>query len=178
VKRVTLAVLAVTACMVGAGSMAVVQAEEVLRVGVLDVRKVMVESKTGQQHRAELEKMIKERRDKLSKEEASIKALQEKLEKDKLVLTDKQKEQKQKEVEDKIGVLKKMSQDAQQEVAKRDGELSTKASGVVRDLINDIAKQEKLALVVDKNQSVIFWVAQEVDITDRVLKAYEAKTSK
>src|SRR5687767_1469218 len=106
------------------GVTAAAQAQEKLRVGVIDVRKILVESKHGQQSRAELEKMVKERRDKLGKEEASIKALHEKLEKDKLVLNEKQKEQKQKEIQDRVGALKKMSQDAQQEVGKRDTELS------------------------------------------------------
>jgi outer membrane protein len=154
------------------------QADEKLRIGVLDVRKILLESKSGQAHRAELEKMVKERREKIGKEEAGLKALQEKLEKDMLVMTDKQKEQKRKEFDDRVGALKKMSQDAQQEVAKRDNEISGKASAMVRDIVDEIAKQEKVALVVDKNQAGIVWVAEEVDLTDKVLKAYEAKTAK
>lgn len=154
---------------------AAVSAQENIRVGVLDVRKVLVESKHGQKSRAELERMVKERRDKLGKEEAAIKALHEKLEKDKLVLNEKQKGEKQKEIQDRVGALKKMSQAAQQEVGKRDNELSAKASSVLREIVDGIAKQEKLALVIDKNQSSILWVGEELDITDRVLKAYEAK---
>jgi outer membrane protein len=122
--------------------------------------------------------MVKERREKLNKEEAGVKELQEKFEKDKLVLTDKQKEQKQKEFEERVAALKKLSQTAQQEVAKRDNEISGKASAIVRGIIDEIARQEKLAMVIDKNQSGIFWVAEEVDLTERVLKAYEAKAGK
>jgi outer membrane protein len=175
VKQVWLALILVGSVVAAAGA---VQADEKLRVGVLDVRKVLVESKSGQAHRAELEKMVKERREKIGKEEASLKALQEKLEKDVLVMTDKQKEEKKKEFDDRVGALKKMSQDAQQEVAKRDNEISGKASAMVRGIVDEIAKQEKVALVVDKNQSGIVWVAEEVDLTDKVLKAYEAKTAK
>jgi outer membrane protein len=173
VKKVVVGLtMAAALCVTAAAS-----AQEKVRVGVIDVRKVLVESKHGQQSRAELEKMVKERRDKLGKEEAAIKAMHEKLEKDKLVLNEKQKEQKQKEIQDRVGTLKKMSQEAQQEVGKRDNELSAKASSVLREIVDSIAKQEKLTLVIDKNQSSILWVGEEVDITDRVLKAYEAKVA-
>ncbi|HKQ29912.1 MAG TPA: OmpH family outer membrane protein [Burkholderiales bacterium] len=160
------------------GVAAVAQAQAKLRVGVIDTRKILVESKSGQQSRAELEKMVKERREKLGKEEAAIKALHEKLEKDKLVLNDGQKAQKQKEIEDRVGALKKMSQDAQQEVGKRDSELSSKAGTLLKEIVDGIAKQEKLAMVIDKNQSGVLWVEEQVDITDKALKAYEAKLGK
>lgn len=155
-----------------------VTAQDKLRAGVIDVRKIMTESKIGQQYRAELEKMAKERRDKLGKEETAIKALHEKLEKDKLVLNDKQKEQKQKEIEDKVAALKKMAQEAQQEMGKREAELSQKASASLRDVAEVIAKQEKFSMVIDKNQPVIVWVEEQVDITDKVMKAYDAKGAK
>lgn len=168
--------MAVIGCLCGLATAA--QAQDKLRVGVIDVRKVLVESKPGQRHRVELEKMVKERRDKLTKEETNIKSLREKLEKDKLVLTDVQKDQKQKEIEGKIADAQKLAQEYQQQVAKRDNELSSEASAIVREIIADIAKQEKLAMVVDKNQSGIFWVEEPVDITERVAKAYETKAGK
>ncbi len=168
--------MVVIGCLCGLATAA--QAQDKLRIGTLDVRKVLVESKPGQQHRVELEKMVKERRDKLTKEETNIKSLQEKLEKDKLVLTEIQKEQKQKEIERKIADVQKVAQEYQQQVAKRDNELSGEASAIVREIIADIAKQEKLVMVVDKNQSGIFWVEEPVDITERVAKAYEAKVGK
>jgi outer membrane protein len=169
------AVLAAIAALVAATT---ALADEKMRVGIVDVRKVLVESKIGKQNHAELEKMVKERRDKLGKEETAIKAMVEKFEKDKLVLNDKQKEQKQKEIQDKVDALKKMSQDAQEEVRKRDAELSSKAGAVLREVLNSIARQEKVAFVIDKNQSSIVWVEEEVDITEKVSKAYEAKTGK
>lgn len=155
------------------GLVGTAQAEEKLRVGVLDMRKVMMESKPGQQYRAELEKMVKERREKLTKEESGLKSLQEKFEKDKLVMNDKQKEQRQKEIDDKAAALQKALQEAQQQVSKRDSELSGEARNAVTEIIADVAKKEKLSMVVDRNQFV--WAEEQVDITDQVAKAYEAK---
>jgi outer membrane protein len=155
-----------------------VQAQEKLRVGIVDARKVLTESKAGQQNRAELDKMVKERREKLSKEDTAIKALYEKLEKDKLMLNDKQKEQKQKEIEDRFSALKKMQQEAQQEVGKREHEFTVKLVAVLREVVAGVAKQEKLAMVISKNQDSIVWVEEEVDITDKVLKAFDAKPAK
>lgn len=177
-KKVVASTVVIVSLGVGSLAGSVAQAAEKLRVGIVDVRKVLVESKAGQVHRAELEKLVKSEREKLAKEETSVRSLQEKLEKDKLTLTDKQKEQKQKEIETKMGALQKSVEEAKQKVAKRDNELSGAASKVVRDIIADIAVQEKLAMVMDKNQAGIFWVEEQVDITERVAKAYEAKAPK
>jgi len=165
----------VIGCLCGLGTAA--QAED-KRIGVVDLRKVVIDGKAGQQSRAELEKMVKEKRDKLAKDDAAIKKLQEAYEKDQLTFTDKQKEQKQKELEEKMRAMQKTMQDAQQEVNKRENELSQKARAIVGDIIADIAKQEKLAMVVDKNQPGIVWLDEPVDITERVAKAYEAKSGK
>jgi outer membrane protein len=161
--------------MVGLLCAGVAQAQDKLRIGVLDIRKVLFESKPGKQQGSEIEKMVKERRDKLAKEDSNIKLLYEKLEKDKLTMTDKQKEQKQKEIDDKKTALQKSAQEAEQQVAKRRNELLSDASKVVQEIIADVAKKEKLSMVIGKNESGIFWVEETVDITEQVANAYEAK---
>ena len=70
-------------------------------IGYVDVRKVMLESKTGKKNRAELEMMIKEKEGALKKEEQKLKAMQEAFQKDQLMMTDAQKQQKQKEFQEK-----------------------------------------------------------------------------
>lgn len=174
-KRVLASVLMVA---LAVGLMTGAQAQEPLRIGVLDVRKVILDSKPGQAHRAERDKLVKERREQIAKEEAAIRALQEKLDKDKLVLTDKQKEQKQKEINDKIAVFQKAAQEAQQDLAKRDNEALARFEAALRGIVGDVAKQEKLSFVIDRNQSGLVWVDEPVDITEKVMKAYEAKSAK
>lgn len=154
------------------------QAQEKLRVGVLDVRKVIFESKPGQAQRVERDKLMKEKRDQIAREESAIRALHEKFEKDKLVLTDKQKEQKQAELKERIAAFQKMSQQAQQEMSKRDNESLAKIDAVLQGIVSEIGKQEKLAFVIDRGQPGVVWVDEPVDITDKVFKAYEAKGGK
>jgi outer membrane protein len=171
-----LASVAVLAVMVGAVDFAA--AEEKLRIGIVDLRKIVLESKPGQAHRAERDKIVKERREKLAKEEQAVRGLQEKLEKDKLVLTETQQEQKRKEISDKIAALQKEAQTAQQEVSQRDNEALKKADALLHAIVADIGKQEKLSMVVDRNQPGLVWIDQPVDITDKAMKAYEAKAGK
>lgn len=171
-----LAGLAVWGVLIGAAAAA--QAQDPLKIGVVDLRKVVLESKPGQAHRADRDKTIKERSDKLGKEDAAIRAMQEQLEKDKLVLTDKQKEQKQKEIAEKIAALQKASQAAQQEISKRDNEVLKKADALLHSIVAEIGKQEKLSMVVDRNQPGLVWIDAPVDITDKVIKVYETKAGK
>jgi outer membrane protein len=171
-----LAGMAVMSVMIGAVDFAA--AQEKLRIGVVDLRKVVLESKPGQAHRAARDKTVKDLREKLAKEEQSVRALQEKLDKDKLVLTETQQEQKRKEIADKIAALQKDAQTAQQEVSQRDNDALKKADTLLHAIVADIGKQEKLSMVLDRNQPGLVWIDQPVDITDKVMKAYEAKAGK
>jgi outer membrane protein len=159
------------------GAMATAQAEG-FRVGVVDVRKVLTEGKSGLQYRATIEKMVKERQDKITKEDVKLRALREDLEKNSLVLSDAQKEQKRKEIDEKVKLLRQMSRDAEDEVKKRESEILGAASKVLRGILDEIAKQEKVAIVVDKAQSGFLWAQEDVDLTEKVMKAYEAKAPK
>ncbi len=174
-KRVVMSLLLMGSLIGVAGA---APAQDKVRIGVVDVRKVMLESEPGKRFRTELEKMMQDERSKLTKEDESLKKLQEQYEKDKLTMTDKQKQEKQKQIEEKAGSLRKAAQEAQQRVAKRDTELSGGATKIVQEAISDVARQEKLAMVIDKNQNGIYWVDDPVDITDRVIKAYEVKAKK
>lgn len=175
-KKLSVAVLMVTLALTwGAG----VQAQEKIRVGIVDGRKVLFESAPGKQFRAEMEKMVKDRQTKLSEEEKKIKALRDAAERDKLLLTDKQKEEKRQELEQKFADYQKMRQEMQKQLADHESGITREMSRRINDVVAQVAKEEKLTLVLDKSQPTgIVWVEEPIDITARVLKAYEAKAGK
>ena len=65
-------------------------------IGYVDARKVLLESKLGKKNKADFEKLIKNKESTLAKEEEKLKAMQEAFRKDQLMMTDDQKQAKQK----------------------------------------------------------------------------------
>jgi len=158
------------------GQAGVTLAQETAKYGYVDMRKLMLESKAGQRGKSEIERLVKQKQEQIAKEEQKIKDLRQAADKDQLVFTEAQKRAKQREIQQKTEDLQQLAKDAQREVAKKDNEFSSKAIAEIRALIAEIAKEEKLSLVFEKNEMPVLYATEGPDLTDKVLKKYDAKT--
>jgi len=147
---------------------------EDIRIGYVDMRKVMTESKAGSKVRADIEKTIKERREVLAREEQRLKDLQQAFEKDKLLLTENQRATKQKEFEEKVRAFQQARADAQREIETKEREFTSKALPKIRDIIRDLAKEQKLTLVLDKNEAPVLYAPEGPDLTEKVMQRFDA----
>jgi outer membrane protein len=154
----------------------VAQGEDI-KIGFVDVRQVVVESAAGKQHRAEMEKAVKEKRAALDEEQKKLQALKEGYEKDALTYTDAQKRSKQRDLEDKFQALQDKAAQADKELTQRDGEFTNKAVAEIKELIAVVAKEEKVGMVFAKSDLVLF-TANSVDLTPKVLQKYDTKPAK
>ena len=75
----------------------VAHAEDKLKIGYVDLRQVLMESNVGKQHKAAMEKVVKEKQGALEQEEKKLQTQKEGYEKDQLTYTDAQKRTKQRD---------------------------------------------------------------------------------
>jgi len=141
-------------------------------IGYVDMRRVLTESKSGQRVKAELEKTVKQRQETLAKEEDKLKALERAFEKDKLILSDAQRQEKQKEFQQKLEAYQKSAGEAQREIQQKEQEYTKKAVPEIRAIIRDLAKEEKLTLVFEKHEIPALYATDGPDLTEKVLARY------
>jgi len=151
-------------------------AQETLKIGYVDVRAVISESKSGKQFKAELDKYVKNKQASLKKEEEKLVSLKQSLEKEALTLSDAQKQEKQKSFQEKVQALQKMAQDADRELRQKDNEYSNKALQAVREIINEVAKEEKFNLILSRNE--VLYGEDAMNLTAKVTAKYDARASK
>jgi outer membrane protein len=168
-KRIVLASL-VALCLLSVVS---AYAQDV-KIGYVDMRRVMIESKSGSKVRAEIEKTIKERRESLARDEQQLKNLQQAFEKDKLLLSESQRATKQNEFEEKVKAFQKARADAQREIEQKERDFTSKALPKVREIIRVIAKEQKLSLVFEKNEAPVLYAADGPDLTEKVIQRFDA----
>jgi len=153
-------------------------AEDALRVGVVDLRKVATESRAGKAHKVEMERLIKEKQAQIERDRKKLEDMQAAAEKEALTFTDAQKRSKQREMEDKVAALKRLSDDAKQELAARDSEFTRKVLTELRSVVSDVARDEKVRLVLEKFESSVWYHDPALDITDKVLARFDARPAK
>jgi outer membrane protein len=150
-------------------------AADSVKIGYVDVRAVLVESKAGKQHKADLDKYVNDKKAVIKKEEEKLKALQQSLEKDALTLTESQKQEKQRSFQEKVQAFQKMAQDAERELRQKDTEYTNKALDEVRKIITETAKEEKLGLVLGKTEMSVLYAEDGMDLTPKVIKKYDSR---
>lgn len=146
-----------------------------VRIGYVDMRRVLTESKAGKQVKGEIEKTVKQRQETLAREEQKLKDMQQAYEKDKLILSEPQRQEKQKDFEQKLNAYRQATAEAQREIQQKEQEYTKKTLPAVRTIISDIAKDEKLTLVFEKHEMPVLYAADGPDLTDKVIKRLDAK---
>jgi len=150
-------------------------AADQLAIGYVDMRAVLLQSKAGKQHKADIEKFVKAKQATLKKEEEKLKTLQQALEKEMLTLTEAQKQDKQRGFQEKVQALQKMAQDAERELRKKDSEYTNKSVEEIRKIITETAKEEKISLVLGKTDASVLVAEDGMDLTSKVIKKYDSR---
>ena len=146
-------------------------------IGYVDMRKVLTENKAGQRVKADIEKAAKLRQDALAKEEQKLKAMEQAYEKDKLLLSEPQRKEKQNDFKKKVESYQKQASQAQRELSKKEADYTKKAVPEIRAIIGELAREQKLSLVFEKSQIPALYAADGPDLTEAVLARYN-KTQK
>ena len=150
-------------------------AEDKLKIGYVDLRQVLIESNVGKQHKAAMEKVVKEKQGALEQEEKKLQTQKEGYEKEQLTYTDAQKRTKQRDLQDKFQALQDKANDAQKELRQKDSDFTSKALKEIKAIIADVAKEEKTNLVLEKTEVSVLYSDTGLDLTPKVLQKYNAK---
>ncbi len=141
-----------------------------LKIAYVDVMKALNESTKGLEAKKTLEQMVNARQASIDNIEGELKKLQGEMEKQASVLTPEAK----KEKEENISKLKKEYQrniqDSEEEVKKKESEYT---QGILRELqtiIKKVGDEEGYAVIF--NVGDMLYSAKKLDITDKVIKAY------
>lgn len=156
------------------GSAPVLAADGV-KIGYVDVRAVLLESKSGKQHKADMETFVKGKQAELKKEEDKLKSLQESLEKEMLTLSEAQKQDKQRGFQEKVQAFQKSAQEAERALRQKDAEHTNKALEEIRKVIAEVAKEEKVGLVLGKTEMSVLYAEDGMDITPKVIQKYDSR---
>lgn len=172
-RRMSWKVLGLAALLV-AGAAFSAYAEDT-RIGYVDMRKVLNESKAGKRAKDDIEKLVKQRQGVLDREQQQLKSMREAYEKEQLLLSDAQKQAKQREFEEKVRAFQQSTAEAEREVQQKQNEYRRKAIPDIQAIIRDLAKAEKLTLVFEKNEMPVLYAIDGPDLTAKVIQRLDAK---
>lgn len=146
-----------------------------VKIGYVDMQKAIQETAAGKKAKKELEDEFNKKKKDLEKKEADIKKMHEDFEKRSMAMNEDARLKKQNEIRGEMGKYQENAAKAQMEIQKKERELTQPIVTKLRALIDEIAKKEDLTVVLEKAENSVMWAKKEIDLTDRIVKAYDGK---
>ncbi len=161
-----------------AGFSPMVFAADVAKIGVVDFQKIIKESSAGKLTQQNLRKKGEEFQGKLKNEKDSLDAISKAFERESLVLSPDKKREKERDFRIRVNDFKKMQEDYTKELRGIEIKLVNQMQQDVFQIANDIGKAEDFLLIVERKTAGVIYMPASVDITDKVITAYNAKAAK
>jgi outer membrane protein len=148
-----------------------------LKVGIVDLYRVLNESEEGKRAVSELQSMLEARQKSLDEKQRKIQSLREEYEKKKTVLNEEARKSKEEEIERLGRDLQRSVADYQMELQKKQNEITQSMLKEIKEIINDFAKKERYNLILEKAEQIVIYSTPEVEITDKIITLFNQKTS-
>jgi outer membrane protein len=140
------------------------------KIAVVDMQKAIQTSETGKKAKAELEGAFNKKKKELQAEEASLKKLQEDLQKKASALSETAKKEQQGKLQERFMKYQELLQKSQAEIQKKEQDMSAPIIAKIREKVAEIAKKEGYSLVLEKNDNIVLYFNEKDDLTEKVLK--------
>ena len=149
------------------------RAAEGVKIGVVDLQRCLNESKIGKKYKTEFTAEADKMKADLEKEEETVKALREGLEKQGMVLSETAKAEKEREYQEKLDAFKEKFKASQQALQRKDQELTRKVLKDLQGVIRELGDTEGYTLILEKGEAGLLYMTPPLDLTDEVIRRYD-----
>lgn len=155
-------------------------AAQVLKIGYVDVQKVITDCEAGKKAIEYLKREYESKGEVIKKRKAKLKELSDELSKLASVMDEEVIRRKEKEYQRAQRDLKIFMEDSNQEVVDKEKEIVAKIASEITRLVEDIGKDEEYTMIFDSNRitGIILYATDKIDLTEDVIKRYNYIYSK
>ncbi len=172
----TLVLLAVVAW--GATLLAGEALAQGVRVGYVDLQRVLVRSAAGVAARDQLQKDMAALQKDLNAKAEEVEKLKDELDKKGALLSVTARKDKQDALERKLRDLQRLKDDSERELAKKEQELRNKFLTDIVGLVERVGKQRGYHIIVEKREAGVLYGNAESDLTDEIIKVFDQEAGK
>jgi len=144
------------------------------KIGVINIQGAIANTAEGKKVLADLQTKYQPRQKALQTLQQEINALQDQLAKGQATLSDEEQGRLNREVEDKQKQLKRDAEDGSTDFNNDRDEAVRKIGQKMVRVINDYAQQNGFTLVLDDAQIPVYFAAKDIEITQEIIKRYDA----
>ncbi len=143
-------------------------------VAFIDLQKALNLSDAGVKAKAEIGQQVKKYEAKVANEQEALKAMKNELDKQAVLLSDEARAKKEREFQQRAKEFQRFTKDIQEELQQKDADFTKRIIEDILKVTRKIGKAKGYAVVLEKSESSLIYGDSSVDLTDDVIKAYNA----
>lgn len=144
-----------------------------IKVGLIDIQKCFEESKEGQKIFELLKKKKAALHRQLDMKQKELLGLRKRLKKQAMILSMDDQKEKRRTIGRKTRELKYLLRDLNEEMRRAQEKERKRMLKELREVIEKIGSEENFALIIGKRAGGVLYRTDSIDITEKVIKAYE-----
>lgn len=145
------------------------------KIGYVDLQKALNTSEAGKAAKERISKKVKEYEGTIDTRQKEIKKLKEELEKQAMLLSEDARGAKERDYQQKVKEFQRFTKDIQEELQQKDADFTKQILEELFKVIKEVGEKEGYTLVLEQSESSILYADEKVNLTDKVIKAFDAK---
>ncbi len=145
------------------------------KIAYVDIQRAVNESNAGKEAKKAITKDVEKFQRLVAEKQKELQTMKESFEKQTLLLTPDARANKEKEYQHKLREFQRWGEDSQNEINQKRMEMERNISVALLKVIQKMGTDEGYTLILDKNESIVLFASKAIDITDRVIKAYDTQ---
>lgn len=146
-----------------------------LKIAYVDIQKAVNESNAGKDAKKLITRDVDKFQGQIADKQKTLQTMKESLEKQAPMLNPDARATREKEYQNKLREFQRWGEDTQNEINQKRTEMERNISIGLQKVIQKVGADEGYTLILEKNESIVLFVSKALDITDRVIKAYDAQ---
>ena len=143
-------------------------------VAFIDLQKALSLSDAGVKAKADIGQQVKKYEAKISTEQEALKEMKKELDKQAVLLSDEARSKKEREFQQRAKEFQRFTKDVQDELRQKDSDMSKRIIEEILEVTRKLGKEKGYSIVFELSNSGLIYVDEKVDLTDEVIKAYNA----
>jgi outer membrane protein len=145
------------------------------KIGYVDLQKALNLSVAGKAAKEKISGKVKEYETIVESRQEELRKLKEELEKKALLLSETARADKERDYQQKLKEFQRFTKDIQEELQQQDADHTRRILEELFQVIKEVGEKEKYTLVLEKTESSILFADDQIDLTARIIKAYDAR---
>ena len=151
---------------------AAIPAHAEMKFAYVDVQRALNECDAGKKAKAEFQGRVTSLEGRLQRQQNEVQALKDEIEKKGMLMTDNERQSKQDAYVAKLKNFERDYKDSKDELQAKDNEMTAKIVHDLAQVIRSLGERDGYTMVMEKGS--ILWGAPGIDITDQVIRNYNA----